>query len=189
MKTLVARLFVSAIALGTTVGIAQTHGQHGGSYADLMTRPVKALSETQIEDMRAGRGMGLALPAELNGYPGPSHTLELADRLGLDDTQKARLRDLFATMKKEAITVGEQVIALETDLDRQFTAGTITLPSLASATAAIGERQAALRAAHLKYHLLTKDLLNPEQIKRYSDLRGYTAPAPHHGSHTAPTKP
>ena len=102
MKTLVARLFVSAIALGTTVGIAQTHGQHGGSYTDLMTRPVKALSETQIADMRAGRGMGLALPAELNGYPGPSHTLELADRLGLDDTQKARLRDLFASSARNA---------------------------------------------------------------------------------------
>ncbi|HEY0442316.1 MAG TPA: hypothetical protein VGD36_19780, partial [Xanthobacteraceae bacterium] len=39
-------------------------------YAGLEARPVKALSE-QIADLRAGRGMGLALAAELNGYPGP----------------------------------------------------------------------------------------------------------------------
>ena len=50
-------------------------------YAGMQTRPIKALSEQQIADLGAGRGMGLALAAELNGYPGPSHVLELADKL------------------------------------------------------------------------------------------------------------
>ena len=36
-----------------------------------------------MADLRAGRGMGLALAAELNGYPGPAHVLELADKLDL----------------------------------------------------------------------------------------------------------
>src|SRR5919107_1454461 len=44
----------------------------------MLGRPVKSLSEQQVADLRAGRGMGLALPAELNGYPGPMHVLEHA---------------------------------------------------------------------------------------------------------------
>jgi hypothetical protein len=48
-------------------------------YAGLEGRSIKALSEQQVADLRAGRGMVLALAAELNGYPGPMHVLELAD--------------------------------------------------------------------------------------------------------------
>jgi hypothetical protein len=33
------------------------------SYAGMQTRPIKALSEQQIADLKAGRGMGLALAA------------------------------------------------------------------------------------------------------------------------------
>jgi len=39
-------------------------------YAGMETRPIKALSEQQIADLRTGRGMSLALAAELNGYTG-----------------------------------------------------------------------------------------------------------------------
>ena len=59
-------------------------------YAGMQTRTIKALSEQQIADLKAGRGMGLALPAELNGYPGPAHVLELSDQLGLSPEQKAK---------------------------------------------------------------------------------------------------
>ena len=52
--------------------------QHQQPYAGLEQRQVKALSEQQIADLKAGRGMGLALAAELNGYPGPMHVLEHA---------------------------------------------------------------------------------------------------------------
>jgi hypothetical protein len=45
------------------------------------------LSDEQIADLRAGRGMALALTAELNGYPGPLHVLDLADQLALTATQ------------------------------------------------------------------------------------------------------
>jgi hypothetical protein len=40
-------------------------------------------------------------------------------------------------------------------------------------TKAIGETQALLRAAHLKYHLTTAELLTAEQSSRYAELRGY----------------
>ena len=35
-------------------------------------------------------GMGLALAAELNGYPGPAHVIELAKSLGLSEPQRAK---------------------------------------------------------------------------------------------------
>ncbi len=44
-------------------------------YSGMQSRSTKALSEQQIADLNAGRGMGLALAAELNGYPGPLQPL------------------------------------------------------------------------------------------------------------------
>src|SRR5262245_62315440 len=58
-------------------------------YAGYEQRPIKALSREQIADLKAGRGMGLALAAELNGFPGPIHVLELAERLQLTVEQRS----------------------------------------------------------------------------------------------------
>jgi len=33
-------------------------------YAEMQTRPIKALSEQRVADLQAGRGMGLALAAD-----------------------------------------------------------------------------------------------------------------------------
>src|ERR1700709_140692 len=91
-------------------------------YAGAHTRSIKALSDQQIADLRAGRGMGLALAAELNGYPGPSHLLELADKLGLSDAQRNSVRNMFEAMKAETIPIGERLIAHEAALDQIFAA-------------------------------------------------------------------
>jgi Spy/CpxP family protein refolding chaperone len=145
-------------------------------------RTVKALSDQQIADLRAGRGMGLALPAELNGYPGPVHVLELADRLGLTREQRTRVQELHTAMKAESVPLGERLIVQETDLDRQFATKSVTPASLQAATAEIGASQGALRGAHLRYHLSTLEVLTPEQIRRYGELRGYgTSGGPAHG--------
>jgi hypothetical protein len=60
-------------------------------YAGLQNRSIKTLSDQQIEDLTAGRGMGLALAAELNGYPGPIHAIELAEQLHLSPEQLRKL--------------------------------------------------------------------------------------------------
>ena len=77
-------------------------------------------------------------------------------------------------MKAETVPLGEQLIAQEADLERQFAGKTITAASLATATQAIGSRAATLRAAHLKYHLATAELLTPARIQHYAELRGYS---------------
>lgn len=117
--------------------------------------------------------MGLALAAELNGYPGPTHVLELAESLGLSETQRVKMQELFAAMKAETVAVGEKLIAQETELERLFAGRTITETSLTATIQAISTTQAALRTAHLKYHLETVAVLAPTQIHRYAELRGY----------------
>jgi Spy/CpxP family protein refolding chaperone len=99
--------------------------------------------------------------------------LELASPLGLTDDQRANVAGLFDAMKREAVPLGERVIAAETALDRQFADKTITTSSLDEATRDIASLQGELRLAHLKYHLATLELLTPEQAARYSILRGY----------------
>jgi Spy/CpxP family protein refolding chaperone len=170
---------VAALALASQGAAAQPAPQ---PYAGMDARPVKALSEQQIAALRTGRGMGLALAAELNGYPGPRHVLELADRLGLSNEQQRSVKALFDEMTAEAVALGTKLIEREAHLDGLFATRTISQDSLSAATAEIGEAQAELRKAHLKYHLLTAALLTPHQVQRYSQLRGYAGGA-HPGHH------
>jgi hypothetical protein len=167
------------VVLGALTAGASAFGQT--PYAGLQVRPIKALSDQQIADLQAGRGMGMALPAELNGYPGPSHLLELADRLGLSDAQRRDIQGMFEAMKAEAIPIGKRLIAQEAALDTLFASHGATPDAISKATAEIGETQGKLRAAHLKYHLLTVAMLEPSQIERYAQSRGYAGEdMPHH---------
>jgi hypothetical protein len=159
------------VALLLIAGSAFAQSHH--PYAGLHSRPVKALSEQQIADLRAGRGMGLALAAEMNGYPGPLHVLELAEQLQLSPEQRQHTQQLFDAMKAEAVAVGEKLIEQERTLDRAFVDRRISPETLARFTAQIGETQGELRAIHLKYHLTTADLLTMHQRQRYAELRGY----------------
>src|SRR5450631_1233965 len=157
-------------ALGLSIGAAVAQKP----YAGIQTRSIEALSNQQIADLHAGRGMGLALAAELNGYPGPSHLLELADQMGLSDAQRNSARSMFEVMKAETIPIGERLIEQEATLDKLFADKIITLDKLSAATAEIGATQADLRAAHLKHHLSTVAILEPAQIQQYAALRGYS---------------
>jgi LTXXQ motif family protein len=171
MKSLAVAICFSSIAV---VALAQS------PYAGMQTRPIKALSEQQIADLKAGRGMGLALPAELNGYPGPIHVLELADQLGLSAEQKARINGLFESMKAEAVPLGAKLLEQEAALDQEFASRSVTAESLKDATAQISVTQAELRNTHLKYHLQTAQILSAEQMQHYSTLRGYDSHSMQH---------
>jgi len=154
-----------------SLAVAGAHAQT--PYAGMQTRTIKALSEQQVGDLKAGRGMGLALAAELNGYPGPAHVLELAGKLGLSPEQQSEVQHLFDTMKAEAMPLGTRLIEQEADLDRQFASRTVTPESLKASTAAVAATQGMLRETHLKYHLSTAALLSPAQMVKYAELRGY----------------
>jgi len=170
-------LFATWLILAATAASAQT------PYAGMQARAVKALSEQQVADLRDGRGMGLALAAELNGYPGPSHVLELADKLELSADQRAGVQRLFDAMKAEAMPLGTKLIAQEADLDKQFADRSVTPDSLKATTAAVAATQGMLLETHLKYHLATGSILTPSQMTKYAELRGYGGGHKHRHHH------
>jgi hypothetical protein len=155
-------------------------------YAGQQTRAIKALSDDDIAALRKGEGMGMAKAAELNGYPGPAHVLQLAGQLGLTEMQRRDVQAIFDRMSAAAKPLGGELIAQEQVLDQLFAKGEITPDRLAAVTAAIAELQGRLRAVHLSAHLETRALLNPDQVVRYEQLRGYgdpQVPAQHHHHH------
>lgn len=156
--------------LPTAVGTAQVQPS---PYAGLEQRSVKALSPEQIASYAEGRGMALALAAELNGYPGPMHVLELQEALELTATQRQSTEAVFDEMKAAAVSIGQQIVVMEEELDRMFSSHTIDAESLATQVTGIAELQGRLRVIHLQAHLRMMDVLSEEQIRRYAMQRGY----------------
>ena len=175
----------TALCMSAPAGAQHAHGQHqhgnqpqaghqhGAAYAGMQNRPIKALSEQQVADLRAGKGMSLALPAELNGFPGPSHALELAVPLRLTDDQQARTRALFEQMQREASAAGERLIVAEAELDALFRDRRVTPALLTAAVAKAAQAQGTLRETHLRYHLRMMEVLSTEQVVAYNRMRGY----------------
>ena len=157
-------------------------------YAGMQDRPIKSLSPERVADLLAGRGAGYALAAELNDYPGPMHVLELATELQLRPDQERAVRDVFTAMQQEAQRLGKQLVDLEAELDGTFRSGQITPAVLADLTNEIATVEGQLRTTHLAAHLKTKEVLTPEQVARYDQLRGYTAASGAHegGQHGTP---
>ncbi|MEE9255656.1 MAG: hypothetical protein V3V56_00630, partial [bacterium] len=145
-------------------------------YAGQQTRAIKALSPDEVRGLLSGAGLGFAKAAELNHYPGPVHVLALAGKLGLAPDQSARTEALYRRMKREAVPLGERIIAREKRLDTLFASRRIDEGSLQAVTAAIARLRGELRAVHLKYHLKMKTLLTPHQVAAYDRLRGYASP-------------
>jgi hypothetical protein len=146
-------------------------------YAGQQTREIKALSAQEIDDLLNARGMALAKAAELNGYPGPLHGIELAGEVGLTPDQLRTIREIKAREDAAAIPLGAKIVAHERELDQLFANGIITKPQLEALMAALGELQGQLRGIHLTAHLETRALLNDHQIARYNELRGYATSA------------
>lgn len=142
-------------------------------YAGQETRDIKSLSPEDVRSYLAGKGMGLAKAAELNGYPGPAHVLELAGPLGLTPEQRSRTEALFASMEAKAASLGSALVEQERALDRLFASRSANAERLSSLLNEIGALQARVRGAHLEAHLAQVQILTPEQTARYAQLRGY----------------
>jgi Spy/CpxP family protein refolding chaperone len=142
-------------------------------YAGEETRPIKSLSQEQIDGYLSARGMGLAKAAELNGYPGPMHVLQLKDQLSLTAQQVQETQRAFDEMKSRATELGRTIVQRERDLDDAFARRTIDEKTLNETVNEIGRLGAELRATHLRAHLRMREVLTPRQIEEYDELRGY----------------
>jgi hypothetical protein len=171
---------LKTIALGTLLALTGTAAAETtpSPYTGQEARQIKSLSAKDIGDLRNGRGWGLAKAAELNGVPGPTHLLDLANEIGLDGAQVAQLHAIKLAMTAQAKPLGEKLIALEAELDRQFAEGVITDRSLRELLAQIAETRSELRYTHLATHFKTPPLLTAPQTAAYNRLRGYTPAVP-----------
>lgn len=167
-----ARLGLWAALMWSSMSLAE-EGQH--QYSGLQARDIATLSAEDIQDLEAGRGWGLALAAELNGYPGPRHVLEHAEDLALSAAQAAQIENIFARMRADAIAGGAALIAAEKALNQAFAGRTVTPATLEDLVDRAASARGDLRLIHLSRHLETMRILSDHQIARYSVLRGYTS--------------
>jgi hypothetical protein len=136
-------------------------------------REIKALSAEETAGLLNGDGLGMALPAELNRYPGPRHVLELGPMLGLSSDQESEVQAILDEMQAQARSLGETIVELERELDRSFAEGTITEARLEELLEDIALHRGRLRAAHLRAHLRVLPVLTDAQRESYERARGY----------------
>lgn len=165
MKKLASLLFVAIPCFSLAADQSPYEGEE--------LRDIKSLSDREIASLRRGDGMGFAKLAELNHYPGPKHVLEIADELGLSPQQLSETKSLYEEMRRNAIALGTELLAAESRLDLEFEQKSISSESLEEALLDIAEIRARLRYVHLEAHLRQKDLLRPEQVRQYDEVRGY----------------
>lgn len=182
-RTALASLVLTLCLSSTLVGAAPPLS----AYAGQEERAIKALSEGEVQNLLSGKGMGLARAAELNGYAGPAHVLELGAALALTPEQQAQTQALFAAMERKAMPLGQALVEAERTLDQLFASKAITTALLARSLEEIGALQAQVRGAHLEAHLAQREILSPAQNRHYAQLRGYKSqglPQAPTGSHT-----
>ena len=162
------------LALPAAAAAQQNHDHSAHSeYAGISGREIKALDSAAVNNYLTGAGMGFALSAELNGYPGPRHVIDLADSLQLTAEQREGTQAIFERMQLRAIALGTQVVELERQLDQRFAHRHIDGAVLEDMTGRIATLNGQLRAVHLQAHLEVTALLTDEQTAAYNRLRGY----------------
>lgn len=172
-------LFIGAhLALASAQTLTGSGSSYRSKYFGQEHRKIKSLSGQDIEKLQTGQGWGLAKAAELNGVPGPTHLLEMAQEIQLTPTQRKHIEQLYAEMKARAIPLGKQLITLEQDLNTVFVDGSITDDKLQELLAGIADVYRQLRYVHLSTHLKTPAILTSEQIQAYNILRGYSSDDP-----------
>ena len=163
---------LSALLLNTLAFSNANH--HQSKYVGQENRSIKSLSDDDIKVLKKGGGWGFAKAAELNGYPGPSHLLQMKDKINLSKVQTEEIQATFNKMKEEAIILGNKLISLEEKLNNEFQNKTINQSKLNQYIDKIMSTRSQLRLVHLSTHLQTPTVLTPKQIKLYNHLRGYS---------------
>ena len=144
------------------------HGAPGGTPHHALAQTCDGAFE---ENVRDGRGFGMAFVADQQGYPGPLHVLELKDRLRLSRDQEAKAQALLAVMFAESRPKSARLLNAEARLRQLFAAGR---PDEAAVRTAVGEVETAradVRLVHLLFHVKMADALTDEQRRVYQEAR------------------
>lgn len=177
---------VLTLGLAVFVGANSIDSSNAQSpYVSQLDSPVRGLSAQEVDDLLNGRGSGYALTAELNSYPGPKHVLELEQDLDLSPEQRQQIETIFRQMNTEAKQVGQEIVELERQFSDVFAQGGATKSDIEEQTQQLAVLYGQYRSIHLKPHLEVRQVLSPEQIATYNQLRGYSDSS----MQTAPSHP
>ena len=156
------------------VAFAQGSAHHGAHGAPGGT-PHHALAQTCEgafeENVRDGRGFGMAFVADQQGYPGPLHVLELKDRLRLSRDQEAKAEVLLAAMFAESRPKSARLLHAEARLRQLFATGRPDETAVRTAVGEVETARADVRLVHLLFHLKMRDALTDEQRRAYQEAR------------------
>lgn len=165
--------FVKPSVFAVSLIVIVTAMAQKSDYMGQESRQIKALSSDDTRGYLEGRGMGLAKAAELNGYPGPMHVLQMKEALQISKTQELKITAIFDKMKRETIALGKEIVRTEAQLEQEFRSNRANPVRVEDLTTMIGAIQAKIRASHLNAHIATKPLMTTSQLKKYNDFRGY----------------
>lgn len=140
---------------------------------ETLQSPLKALTDQQYTDLKRGHEMDMGKVAELNSYPSPVQVSKLAKELNLNPTQKIQVKKIIDAWEFKTKEMGQFILKEETKLDNLFSSGKATDGSVIYFTNQLGLFTGELRNAHLQAHLKTRNILTPDQIKKYNTLMGY----------------
>ena len=129
-----------------------------------------AMLEAEREAIEKGEGFGMAMPADMHGYPGPKHVLDMKKELKLTAAQEASMQKLMATMKAKALAKGKDVLLAEQRLEDYFALGK-SEDELREETFRVASLRAELRWVHLAAHVAGKRILTAQQLATYQKLR------------------
>ena len=134
--------------------------------------PVKSLSAGEYAAYQSGDKMDMVKVAEMNNYPAPGQVMALEKELRLSVIQRVNLKAAIEALDFKAKEMGRFIVQHEKKLNDLFSSGKIDEGSLIYYCNQIGLYQGELRNAHLQAHLKTIRILTPDQLKKYSKIKG-----------------
>lgn len=137
----------------------------------LCAAPALAQIPSDKDVLLNAEGAGQAKYAEMNGYPGPKHVLDLGAKLGITEDQRRAVQALYEDMAKRAKELGKQIVRIEEELNAAFADGLISEKAVRDDCEEIGRLRGKLRAVHLTAHLKCKSVLTEKQNALYRQLR------------------
>ena len=116
------------------------------------------------EDLRDFEGSwdsfwGYGKAAELNGFPGPRHVLDLKKELALTSKQVSEIEEIYRKMNLLAVKVGAELVAKEAFMDREFKEKRVNSKSLKKMIQSSAVKYSELRYIQLVAHLETAKIL------------------------------
>lgn len=140
--------------------------------ADSLSASAKSLGYEQYKGFYDGVDINnLDRIAILNHYPSPKKVIILKKELALTADQATQITAMNKELARKMKEMGSLIIKNENTLNELFRTKQITDGALIFYANRYGGDIGELRNAMLQTYLKTKDLLTPEQLKKYEELQ------------------